>query len=474
MNKQSIRKQIEDAKKEASKIITKKALPEEVIFLIKSLLTILDIVVAVLLEKKVRKNSSNSGLPPSSDFGSNGNRNKNNKKREKQSPGSRLDNSRTEENQETLSPKKCTHCNANLKHAKVTDTEQRKSVDIFYTVSETTFTAETKECPQCQEKTKAKFPQGIDGKIQYGIGVKAAIINFLIVQMMSLQRVQEHFTGLIGRTISQSIMLKYIVQFSESLKEWEKSVKIQLLAAKVLYLDETSTRVNKKNYWIHTCSAGDIVLQIVHPNRGIEGIQEMGILDKYGGIIVHDCWASYFLFEDLLHALCIAHLMRELKFVEDGTGDRWATRMKRLLKVAVAMVGSREDKVLTEVECSKLKKLYQEILAEAFAELPPPPQKTGKRGKPKHTDAQNLWLRLYEHEDAVLRFTEIPEVDPTNNESERNLRMNKVKNKVSGCFRTFEMAQHFCRIYSYIKTMRNKGYSSLEAITLALKGQIPA
>ena len=373
-----------------------------------------------------------------------------------------------------LSPKKCSCCNSDLKHAKITSTETRKSIDISYTVEETSFTAETRECPKCCEKTKADFPKGIDGKVQYGDGIKAAIINFLVVQMISLQRVQEHFKGLIGRSISQAVMLKYIAQFAKSLKEWEEWVKKELLKAPVLYLDETSMRVNKKNYWIHTCSSGYLVLQIIHPKRGVEGMKDMGILDRYGGgTIVHDCWAPYFSFEGLIHALCNSHLMRELKFIEDSTGDRWATRMKRLLKVAVAMVNSRKEKILTTEEYNKLQRIYQEILAEALLELPSTPEKTGARGKTKHTEAQNLWLRLFEYEDAVLLFAKVPEVDPTNNESERNLRMYKVKMKVSGCFRTYEMAQYFCLIYSYIKTMRNKGYSSLEAINLALKGKIP-
>ena len=475
MKKISLRKQIEKAKKDATDLFSRKtASRKETEALIKTLLFILDIVVVSLLVKKVRKNSSNSGLPPSTDFGSNGNRNKDNNKRRKQNSGPRLDNSKTEEKKETLSPKKCPCCNADLKDAKITDTETRKSIDISYTVEETSFTAETRECPNCGETTKADFPKGIDGVIQYGIGIKAAIINFLMVQMMSLQRVQEHFKGLIGRSISQSVMLKYIAQFGKSLKEWEESAKEALRKAPVLYLDETSMRVNKKNYWIHTCSFEDIVLQIIHPKRGVEGIKDMEILDRYGGTVVHDCWASYFSFEGLIHALCVAHLMRELKFIEDSTGNIWATKMKRLLKVAVLMVNSRKEKILTTEEYNKLKRLYGNILAEALLELPPTPPKTGKRGKEKHTDAQNLWLRLFEYEDAVLLFAKVPEVDPTNNVSERNLRMNKVKKKVSGCFRTYEMAQHFCLIYSYIKTMRNKGYSSLQAINLALKGKIPS
>ena len=473
MVKKSIRNDIEKLKEEANLFLSSKDLDPKLKFFIKSILMTLNIVVSVLLEKKVHKNSNNSGLPPSSDFGSNGNRNKP-KKGEKQNLGSQLDNSRVEESEEVLSPKKCSNCNASLKHAEITDTEQRKTIDIEYVVIEKNLISETKKCSECQEETKAPFPNGVDGKVQYGMGIKAMAINFLIVQMISMQRIQEYFAGLIGRTLSPAVILKYVTQFSESLEEWEKDMTRQLLAAKVLYIDETSMRVGKELYWIHTYSFENIVLQFIHPKRGLEAISEIGILPRYGGIIVHDCWWPYFTFEEVVHALCNAHLMRDLKFIEESMEYRWATRLKRLLKAAIKMVNSRKKKILTKKQYARLERLYDEILMEALGELPGFPESTGKRGRPKHTDAQNLWLRLFDHKDAVLLFAKVAEVDPTNNKAERNLRMNKVKKKVSGCFRSKEMAKHFCRIYSYVKTMRNKGYSSLEAITFALKGEIPA
>ena len=199
----------------------------------------------------------------------------------------------------------------------------------------------------------------------------------------------------------------------------------------------------------------------------------MGILDDYGGIVVHDCWSSYFALENLKHALCGAHIMRELKFIEQSSGYRWATDLKRLLKTGVKMVNARKQKKLKNKDYKKLENIYERILVQGLFEMPDFPAPTGKRGRVKHTDAQNLWNRLYEYKDSVLMFAKVAEVDATNNRAERDLRMNKVKKKVSGCFRTFEMAQHFCTIYSYVKTMRNKNISSLQAITLAFKGKIP-
>ena len=241
----------------------------------------------------------------------------------------------------------------------------------------------------------------------------------------------------------------------------------------VIHIDETSMRVKGKNYWIHTYSCGDLVLQFIHPSRGSNAINDIGILEKYGGVLIHDCWSPYFSYTDITHALCIAHILRELKFVEDSSSSRWATNLKKLLQETVELVQKRKSKVLTKKEYKTLERRYRNILTRGVKELPTFPEKSGQRGRTKHTDAQNLWLRLEKYEAEVLLFAKRKEVDPTNNRAERDLRMNKVKKKVSGCFRTEKMAKHFCRITSYIKTMKNKGYSSLEAINLALKGEIP-
>lgn len=473
MSKESIRKRIEDAKKDAAKVIAKGNLPEEATLLIKSNVEIMDIVLTVLLEKKTRKNSSNSGLPPSHDFTSNGNRNKKDDVKKKE-VGEQLENSRTKKVEKTLSPDECSNCGKGLDDIESIKEDKRKLIDIVYEIQETEVTAETKQCPDCGEKTKAEFPQGFEGKIQYGIGIKAAIINFLVAQMMSLARVQEHFKGLLGRCISQAAMLKHIISLSQSLEEWEKQTVKQLLEAKVIYADETGQRVSGKNNWIHSYSSEDIVLQFIHQNRGLEAMEEIGILPKYEGIIVHDCWASYFAYSDADHALCISHLLRELKFTEDSIGHKWATRLKRLLKKAVLKVGKRKKKRLGVKAYQQLRNDYLGILSEALLEMPSFPEANGNKGRIKHTDEQNLWHRLMDYESSILMFARVTEVDATNNRAERDLRMNKVKKKVSGCFRSFEMAKHFCRIYSYLKTMRNKGYSSLQAITLALKGEIPA
>lgn len=473
MQKESLRKKIDLAKKDAEKLLKSQKVSVEVAAVINSLIIVIDIIVAVLLEKKVRKNSSNSGTPPSRNNGSNGNRNKpGDKDRDKR--GNQLENTKEVKTSETVSPNNCSNCGSDLSRIEVEKKEERKKIDIIYQIITHTVICETKTCPDCATVNKGKFPEGMDGKVQYGIGIKASIINFLCAQMISLERVQEHFKGLIGRLISQSVMLKYIAQFSYSLENWEKRMIQRLLQGPAIHVDETSMRVNKVNHWIHSYSYGEITLKFIHPDRGKKAIDDIGIIPKYGGTIIHDCYSSYFTYENVDHALCGPHLLRELKFLEDSNKYRWATNMKKLLQEAAETVGKRKKlRILTEKEYKKLQSRYRNMLTRALSELPDFPEASGKKGRPKHTDGQNLWIRLEKHENSVLRFARDRHVDFSNNRAERDLRMSKVKQKVSGCFRTLIFAKHYCRISSYLKTMRYKGYSSLEAIMLALQGQIP-
>ena len=475
MNKFSVRKQIEKLREDFNAHIEEGSIPPKVRKTINSLFILLDLIVAAFLEKKTRKNSSNSGLPPSQDFGSNGNRNKKDGQNKDQKKPARCNNIRDVQSSETISPKECASCGANLKHAKVVDTESRKQFDIVYEIQEHTVTSEVKKCPDCGQENIAEFPKGMDGPLQYGTGIKTDIINSLVHQMIPIKRVQDHFTSLIGREISPDTMLKYVSNLSKSLKPWEEEAIQEILKSDVIYVDETSMRVKKKKFWIHTYSSKDLVVQFLRPSRGREAMNDIGILEKYKGVIVHDCYAPYFTYKHLTHGLCMAHLLRELKFVEESTGDRWATNLKKLLQETNKSVERRKkSRVLTKKEYKRLQKRYRNILTRALSELPDFPKNNGgKPGRPKRTYAQNLWRRLKKYESEVFLFTRMKVVESTNNRAERDLRMNKVKRKVSGCFRNEKMGHHYCRVTSYLKTMKNNDYFSLEAITMALKGEIP-
>jgi hypothetical protein len=293
--------------------------------------------------------------------------------------------------------------------------------------------------------------------------------------MISLKRVQHSIQTLIGAVISEATILKYVLVLHQTLEQWEKTAIEELLARPAIHLDETSLRVDKKNHWIHVCSGGDITLKFVHERRGKEAMTAIGVIPRYGGVIIHDCWASYLSYDHCGHGLCGAHLLRELTFIVEADGYAWAKNMKRLLQQTCARVAQRKRKRLSPREYDRLQKHYRNIITRGGEELPPiPPRQNGKRGRIAKSDAHNLWERLKEHEEAVLLFACNPDVPFTNNRAERDLRMSKVKQKVSGCFRKFLYAQAYCRISSYLQTMANRGYNPLVAIQMAISGQLYA
>jgi transposase len=264
------------------------------------------------------------------------------------------------------------------------------------------------------------------------------------------------------------------MQLHQALAAWEDAAIDQILSRPTLHVDETSLRVDRKNYWVHVYSAEDVTLKFLHTKRGREAIEAINIIPRYGETIIHDCWASYLAYAHCDHGLCGSHLLRELSFIVEANAYRWAANVKRLLQQTCSLVSKRPSKSLSETEYKNLRKRYRNILTRGEKELPPiPPRQNGKRGRVAKSDAHNLWERLKRHEEAVLLFA-MPHVPFTNNRAERDLRMSKVKQKVSGCFRTRQYAEAYCRISSYLQTMANRGYNPLVAIQIALSGQIYA
>ena len=204
-------------------------------------------------------------------------------------------------------------------------------------------------------------------------------------------------------------------------------------------------------------------------------MEAIDIIPRYGGTIIHDCWSSYLSYDHCGHGLCGSHLLRELTFIVEANGYRWAQKMKQLLQETCHKVSGRKRKRLTQREIANLQKRYRSILTIGEAELPPIPAKpSGQRGRLAKSDAHNLLERLRKYESAVLLFAKDSQIPFTNNRAERDLRMAKVKQKVSGCFRSEDFAQAYCRISSYIQTMQSKGYNPLVSIQMAFAGQAVA
>ncbi len=292
--------------------------------------------------------------------------------------------------------------------------------------------------------------------------------------MVALNRVQKQISAMIGSVISEASLLKFVYRLYQALDAWEATAIESLLKAPSVHVDETSFRVEGKNHWIHVYSAGGTTLKLLHRKRGKEAIEDLNIIPRYGGVIIHDCWASYLSYDHCGHGLCGSHLLRELAFIIDSNQYRWARNMKKLLQQTCRTVAEREEKCLSGKEYANLQKRYRNILTRGGKELPEIPLRPkGKRGRIAKSDAHNLWERLKKHETAVLLFAKESYVPFTNNRAERDLRMAKVKQKVSGCFRKKRYANAYCRISSYLQTMANEGVNPLVAVQIALADSIP-
>jgi len=432
-----------------------------------------DLIIAIFLEKKFFKNSKNSNKSSSTDQKDDSSTSKpgTNEKRKTKNK-TVADNSRTVENTVTVEVAYCDVCGHDLRKTKCKHHEVRTKIDIVFEKVIERVSAEVKQCPNCDAINKGKFPEDMPGPLQYGNGLKAYSINLLVCQMISLNRVQKMTQAIIGEVISEATFLKFIKTLYEKLEPWELSSTKLLLKSNAINVDETSMRVDKNNYWIHVYSSLNITLKFLHRKRGIEAIEAINIIPNYHNVIIHDCWSSYLSYKHCDHGLCGAHLVRELQGVVEFNNYQWAFNMKKLLLETCKKVAKKKNKKLTKKEYVNLQKRYRNILTRGEKELPDIKAKQeGQRGKIAKSEAHNLFARFREYESFILLFAKKSEVSFTNNRAERDLRMAKVKQKVSGCFRTEFYAKAYCRISSYIQTMDNKGYNPLIAIQRALEGK---
>jgi transposase len=259
----------------------------------------------------------------------------------------------------------------------------------------------------------------------------------------------------------------------EGLQDTEEAIKAGLTEAPLGHFDETGLRVREKGMWVHVASTTKLTHYAVHQKRGSEATEEIGILPSFRGVAVHDGLTAYGKHERCEHALCNAHHLRELTFVEEEHEQEWAGQMKALLmeiEEAVREEAASGGRRLASETKGEFERRYQEALKAGLA-ANPPPERTGKRGRPKQTKGKNLVDRLDKHREAVLRFMHDFGVPFDNNQAERDLRMIKVRQKISGGFRTEEGAADFLRIRGYISTVRKQGANVLAALERVFMGE---
>lgn len=430
------------------------------------------------LQARLSKNSSNSSKPPSSDGPKKqpkSQRGKTGKKPggQKGHVGKGLKPVENPDQTLTHGPDTCHECGFNLTEQEGHCVEKRQVFDIpLPKVEVTEHQLLEKTCPHCHIVSRGAFPTTVTGFVQYGARVKALISYLSHYQFVPLERMSQFFQDVFDLPVSAGTCAKTEKKLFEQLAVFEPALKAALLEEAVLHFDETGTRCEKKSHWLHVASTSQATLYTLHAKRGKLGMDAMGILPKYKGIAIHDEWSSYFGYKQILHGLCNAHLLRELTFIEEVEKEPWAKEMKALLiqaKEAVAKhkgSGSLPEKLRTKLEAS-----YHQIIQAGLtyhAGLQALPK--AKRGKNKQRPGKNLLDRLLARKESVLRFMHDFRVSFTNNQAEQDIRMMKVKQKISGCFRTLLGGAYFCRIRSYISTARKQGWNILEALTNAIRG----
>lgn len=328
---------------------------------------------------------------------------------------------------------------------------------------------EMKYCSHCQRQVQSHFPHGVKAPVQYGNRVRSWIVYYQNQHMIPEDRIQQLFMDMYNLPISTASITSFTEKAYQRLKAFEASVLAYAKAAPVKHLDETGFRVSGKTQWMHTLSTQDVTYYHVSPKR-------KSLIDGVTGIAVHDHWRPYYQMSDVAHALCNQHHLRELKAVAENDKEAWAARMSKLLKLMLRCRHRYDNKAIPHHQLNRLERLYDWIVDKALAwhELQPP-LKLQKiiRGRPKLRHGHNLLLRLKHHREEVLRFLHDPKVPFTNNDAERDLRMVKCKQKVSGGFRTSIGAEYFARIRGFISTVRKQEWDILESILAAFTYCLP-
>ena len=321
---------------------------------------------------------------------------------------------------------------------------------------------------------KGTFPANVKATVQYGENLQALSVAFNTVGAVSVKRTHEILSGVFHIPIATGTISSMVKRCADAVSETVNRIKQEVAESGPGHFDETGTRVDKKLWWVHDASNCEFTYLDISPKRGHVGMEQCGVLPSFHGIAMHDCWASYWNYKDCRHAVCCAHLLRELTGIaENHPKQKWAAafidlllEMKKLKDKAVET--GKES--LSYYHYHKFDKRYNELIKQAREENPLPVVAEKKRGRKKKGKILALIERLDNYKASVCLFIRNFNVPFDNNQAERDIRMIKVKTKVSGCFRTEEGARDYLKIMSYIGTAHKQGYNAYEAIKNAISG----
>jgi transposase len=424
------------------------------------------------LERRLNKNSKNSDKPPSSDGLRKPprKRSKSNRKAggQKGHSGNTLKFSDDPDKIITHSVDHCQDCGANLVDVEGVVISRRQEIEIpEKPVEIIEHRRLEKECPCCGTRNQGRWPVHLTGNVQYGRRFKAFCLYLLNYQLLPYQRVGELLQALFGYQPGGGTLQSIVDQAYVTLEPIEEAIKAAIRGSPVAHADETGIRVDGQTTWLHVFSTLTYTYYYWSQYRGQKAHRADGLVSEYQGILMHDAYRSYFLYA-FVHALCNAHLLRELQAIyETDQSQRWALQLMRLLRMAWALVKAAQDAKdtkLSEPQVERIVRLLQQIVARADQQNPPVQRQPGQRGRVAQSVPRNLIDRLIEHQDAYLRFVTDFRVPFDNNLAERDLRMGKLQQKISGCFRTDVGADTFCRIRGYISTLRKQGFDLIPAL----------
>ena len=434
------------------------------------------------LEARLNKDSHNSHKPPSSDGYSKPARTQSQRKKTGRRSGGQPGHMGTtlemvEQPDQVIEHRaeRCQSCGAALGAGESQVVERRQVFDLPPVEMEVTEHRSLRSvCGKCGCETTGEFPAQVSQPVQYGAGVKSLLMYWHAQQLLPLERSCEVMSDVLGVSLSEGTLVNAVSQCAERLIPVENQIKEAIIVSKVVHFDETGMRIEIKLHWLHEAGTPMLTYYRVHAKRGSKALDAIGILPSFEGMAMHDAYASYWQY-DCQHALCNAHLLRDLTAIEEQTGQSWPREFKMLLIEIKDEVERRRQLGGKRLDW-KLRQDYESRYAHLLAlgqQAHPPPQKVDqRRGRPKQTPARNLLDRLDEHRKSVLAFMYDFGVPFDNNLAERDLRMMKLKQKISGCFRSLQGAEHFCRIRGYISTLRKQGIPILHALRSLFEGTI--
>jgi transposase len=427
------------------------------------------------LEAQASKNSRNSSKPSSSDgFGK---RTKSLRRSSEKPSGGQVEHRgntlewREDADEIKVHPvDECSSCGASLLDVATEEPLKRQVFDIpAITLTVTEHHVEQKCCPHCGSENQGEFPSAVNSLVQYGARLKGMMVYLMAGQLLPSGRSCEVLSDLLGVSVSEGTLFNTLAQCHEQLEPIEAMIQMQVVNAPVAHFDETGLRINGRLWWLHVACTDGLTYYFVHPKRGRTAMEEMGVLPRFTGKAIHDGWSSYW---DYLcqHFRCNAHHLRELQFIMERYSQAWAYQMSLLLVTILCQVNASKaqgQSALDPQQRQLFAARYSEIIDQGLAVNPLParlPDAPKQRGRPKRSAPRNLLERLQSQQASILGFMDDFSVPFDNNQAERDLRMMKLKQKISGGFRSEQGARMFCRIRGYLSTLRKQKINLLEAL----------